>query len=257
MKGSSFRPSWRCASRLAALYGILALGVTQESAAQVLTYSRQIRTKMFIANFPASACDPVGVLGLPTGPQWLAKAAAYMALCRRINLGEDPPNGEPVSPLDARNLSIVSFGWQCQVGTPIPVNSGNIIPVATFAGPEGFFTGVVNPIATRNEILTNGNWGFVASGHPNPIPELAFQAIAIRFNRDIWHRAAGTISCNVDSQGNPTSSMNFRLSVTHFPSHRSYIYDTSSGPPTFQRVAHNKTQGYMSNLWFLPPVGSP
>lgn|GEM_PF-6326766 len=247
----------RWARNLVGLSAMLALGIGQESDAQVLTFNRQIRTKMFINNIPLNMCDPVGVLGLPTGPTWLARSAAYVALCKRTSLGENPPNGENVSPLDARTLSIVSFRWQCQTGTSVPVNLGQVIPVGSFAGPEGPFTGVVNPIDTANQILANGTWGFVSSGHPSPFVEPAFQAMRIRFRTNIWHRAAGSMSCGVDGRGNPTTTMNFRLSATHFPSHRSYLYDSAVEPPAFQRVVHNKTQGLFSNLWYLPAVGSP
>ena len=247
----------RWTPNLIALSTMFAVGLSQESIAQVLTFDRQVRTKMFINTIPLNMCDPVGVLGPPTGPAWLAKSAAYIALCKRTSLGENPPNGENYSPLDARNLAIVSFRWQCQVGSSIPVNLGQVTPVGAFAGMEGQFMGVVNPIATANQILADGTWGFVASGHPSLFVEPAFQAMRIRLRTNIWHRAAGRMSCGVDGRGNPTSTMNFRLSATHFPSHRSYLYDATVNPPAFQRVAHNKTQGFFSNLWYLPAVGSP
>ena len=182
-----FRLLGRERTSLLGLSAILAIGVGQEGTAQVLTFDRQVRTKMFINTIPLNMCDPVGA----------------------------------------------------------------------FAGMEGPFMGVANPIATANQILADGTWGFVASGHPSAFVEPAFQAMRIRLRTNIWHRAAGRMSCGVDGRGNPTSTMNFRLSATHFPSHRSYLYDATVNPPAFQRVAHNKTQGFFSNLWYLPAVGSP
>src|SRR5499433_497365 len=199
-----FRLLGRESTSLLGLSAILAIGVGQEGTAQVLTFDRQVRTKMFINTIPLSMCDPVGVLGPPTGPAWLAKSAAYIALCKRTSLGENPPNGEIYSPLDARNLAIVSFRWQCQVGSFIPVNLGQVTPVGAFAGMEGPFMGTANPIATANQILADGTWGFVASGHPSLFVEPAFQAMRIRFRTNIWHRAAGRMSCGVDGRGNPT-----------------------------------------------------
>jgi hypothetical protein len=257
MKRLSLKLSPPWAPNLIALSVLLAVAIAPEGEAQMLTFNRQVRTKMFIANIPLNMCDPVGVLGPPTGPGWLARSAAFIAFCKATSLGENPPNGEIYSPLDARNLAIVSFRWQCQVGSSIPVNLGQVTPVGAFPGMEGPFTGVANPIATANQILADGSWRFVASGHPSPFVEPAFQAQRIRFRTDIWHRASGSMSCGVDGRGNPTSTMNFMLSTTHFPSHRSYLYDSNVNPAAFQRIVHNKAQGLFSNLWYLPPVGAP
>src|SRR5207302_8954895 len=113
----------------------------------------------------------------------------------------------------------------------------------------GLFLGVANPITTRNQILANGTWGFVSSGHPNPALEGGFQVHRRRARSAIWLHATGSMSCATDARGNPTSSVTFSLpAVTRFPSHRTYWYRINGPGPVFQGIAHNIAQGALSNL---------
>src|SRR5262249_30618980 len=144
-------------------------------------------------------------------------------------------------------------------GTTMPVNIGEVTPIATIGGPEPFKqTGAANPILIRNDILTDGTWAMVSSGHPARILEIGFQEHRLRSNTNIWHRLSGKITCGTDAEGTPTFTVDTQFTdATKFPSHRSYLYDApAGGEPKFVRIQNSLRQGTFSNLWFLPPIPS-
>ena len=183
--------------------------------------------------------------------------AAYFAFCRATDSQflENPPTGSTAPPLDARVAIVMNLKWKCQVGQALPTGLANITFVDSVGGPEpAGLTGVVNPVTTKNTMLADGKWSFVASGHPHPATNVIFNSHRIRLNTDIWHRADGNVSCSIDGKGRPSSRIAFTLNGTRFPSHRSWFY-TVAGRKV--RQAHNILQQAFSNLWFLPPVPAP
>ena len=237
---------------------VLAIAVPGSAfgAPRKLTFNKQIRTKMYIGT--PIVCDPVGTVEFtPLQPgRYVAKLAAQKALCEATDafFQENPMDGT-ANPVDARLTAIVNFKWACEVGKVVPVDLAQVVVVSTTPGLEpGGFSGIANATTTANTILADGEWAFVASGHPAAAGELPFSAIRARANTDIWHRAHGKIICGVDSRGWPNGKVRFSLTMTRFPSHRSYWY-TFAG--VFIRIAHNEFQNAFSNLWFLPAAPGP
>ncbi len=225
-------------------------------AQQRLTFSIRFENKLFISTIPPAACGAAAVLGPGAGR---VRTAAFMTFCQATSLAENPPTPAIVAPLDARIRGGIDVQWQCQVGNPIPVGQGNMARLATAGGNEGppalGIKGVVNPIATRNNILANGSFGYVLSGRPNAVVEPAFQLFRARATTDIWNRVTGVISCGVDTRGLPTATVNTTLLATLFPSHKLWYRTPMAAPAPI--LLFNMAQGAFSNLWFLPPVPAP
>lgn len=239
--------------------GIGAVPLLEQSQAQaqaVLTFSVRYEDKLFINTIPLASCGARAVLGPVTT---LDALAAYLTFCKATSLGENPPTPAIVAPLDARIRGGADVTWKCQAGNPAPVLLGAVNPLATAGGNEGpvflGILGVVNPTTARNNILANGTFGYVVSGHPNPLVEPAFQAQRLRANTDIWDKVTGAIICGTDARGLPTSVVTTTLRYTLFPSHKLWFRTPVSNPTT--ALMFNLPQGAFSNLWFLPPVPAP
>jgi len=173
-----------------------------------------------------------------------------MTFCQASSLGENPPLPNIVAPLDARIRGGADVRWKCQSGNAAPVLFGGIDPLTTASG-----TGIVNPITTRNNILANGTFGYVLSGHPNPIVEPRFQVHRFRANPDIWDKVTGTITCGTDKNNLPTSRVNTRYTTTLFPSHKLWFRTPAGAAAT--SILFNRPQGNFSDLWFLPIIPVP
>jgi DNA-binding beta-propeller fold protein YncE len=215
-------------------------------------FTKQIRTKMYIGPISLQDCDPIGALGFPLSMSDILRQAAYLALCRATNLQENPLTGAVTTPLDARILAIVDLKWACGPNISLPL-AGSITVDRTLVGTEVLgLSGVLNPVETKNSITSDGRWSFVVSGHPNPVVEVAFQAVKLRLRGDIWHHVQGKITCSTDGKGDPYSASTWFVSGTPFPSHRSYVY--SYPGEEFVSVGSTMKQGAFSNLWNLPAV---
>jgi hypothetical protein len=235
----------------------------------ILTFKRQLRTKLFIApiDVVAGECDAYPVVGPPGGPMllWLARYAAYMTTCIGSNkqYSENPLTGAE-SPIEARILAEVDLEWQCEAGRSTP-RGGTATATGLIHGPGPLgLPGAGPPIDLKETLATNGRYAFVVSGHPNVFAEAMLQVHRPRIRTESWHRVAGRISCATDGLGRVTSSHRLAFSsATPFPSHRAYwyAYPPSGGGPVFaSRPPIDLRQGPMSLLWrqpAVPPVGVP
>jgi hypothetical protein len=245
---------------LAAVIALASLTTAAPAAAIVATFSMRFEDKLFINTIPLASCGPGAVLGFP-GPNYPAQLAAYIAFCKATSLGENPPNGAIVAPLDARIRGGVDVTWRCDTtALPKPIGPTGVAPLAGAGGPEGplilGIVGIVNPTLIRDQIVANTTFGAVISGHPNPWVEPLFQAQRLRGQPDIWHRLTGAITCGVDARGMPTSTVNLTLLSTPFPSHRVW-YRSPIAAPAPGALILNVPQGAFSALWFLPPIPAP
>ena len=244
----------------ATVIGLSFVAYTPTASAQViLTFQPKYESKLYINNIPIIDCGPsaVRVVGGGAGPATRAKRAAFVVFCRATSLGENPPNGAIVNPLDARIRGEVQLSFRCQVGNPLPLAPTSVTAGPTAGGPEGpGIVGVVNPPTTRNNLAANGGWGFVLSGHPNRLVEPAFQFFRARANPDIWHKFRATVTCGVDARGLPTATINRTMIRTWFPSHKVWFY---AGPATAPpgALVNNRAQRSFGDLWFLPVVPAP
>jgi len=187
--------------------------------------------------------------------KYMARRAAYQSFCMLTSLGEEPPNGDLIEPLDARIRAGVDVRFTCEAGRAMPIDS-DITSLPTGSGWEGgIVKGISNPTATRNDLTTNGTFAYVASGHPHPIIEPSFQVFKQRANTDIWHRVSGTVTCGSDAAGYPTASVDTRLTRTWFPSHRVF-FRTPRDAPSFS-IIFDQPQRLFSDLWRLPPIAAP
>jgi hypothetical protein len=222
---------------------------------RVLTFSEALRSKLFINGVPFGTCNHAAVVGLVALPE---RIAAYLAFCKMtdLNYQENPPNGNPVNPLDARILGIATAQWRCQVGNAAPIAPANARGAGSVGGMEPLgLVGVANNVAIRDNILLNGTWGFVTSGKPNPLAEPAFQAHSFRANPDIWNRVQTSISCGVDAAGRPMSTKFYTLTSTFFPSHKVWSHTPSNAAAG--ALLFNVAQRNFSDLWSLPPIPGP
>jgi hypothetical protein len=243
---------------VAGLLGAASAAVAQ----QTLTFSVRFEDKLFINTIPVQSCGTGAVLGvpaLPPDPAYAARVAAYVAWCAATSLGENPPTGGLVNPLDARIRAGVDLSWACRAGNAAPVAPEGMARLATAGGIEGpaalGIKGIDNPTALRDQILANGTWGAVFSGHPNPLVEPGFQVHRARGATDIWQRLSGTIRCATDAQGRPTSTVTYALQSTAFPSHKVWYRTPANAAAAI--LSATVAQGSFSNLWFLPAVPAP
>jgi hypothetical protein len=223
----------------------------QAPAPMILTFSHELRSKLFIAGVPTCGPDPA--------PWWAGPGhwAAWRAFCAvtAATYVENPPNGLAPVPLDARVLGVGQATWRCQAGNAAPIAFANAVAGISAGGMEGPFLGVAWPVGVRNSLLVNGTWGMVSSGRPNPAVEPTFQAIWPRWPPDIWNKIATSITCGVDAQGRPTATSNFNLTATWFPSHRVWRRSPIANPVA--GVLFNLPQRALSDLWALPPIPAP
>ena len=98
---------------------------------------------------------------------------------------------------------------------------------------------------TRNQIATNGGFGFVTWGRPNPALEPGFLAGGPRTQPNIWNKVSGTVTCKTAAGGVLSASITPRVEGTGFPSHKVWW----NGKLNFARA-----QGSFSVLWDLPGV---
>jgi hypothetical protein len=219
----------------------------------ILTFSRKLASKMFISTIGPVNCTASTGIVVPVG---IAGQAAMFAFCALTDLqmGENPPNDANVAPLDARVLSIGRGSWQCQAGNAAPFG-GTWVTGGSVGGPEGPFVGIANNPGIRDNINLNGTYGFVSSGHPNPLVEPSFQAQRLRARTDIWDKTTGAITCGVDARGQPTSTTNFAATFTRFPQHKIWTHTPSNAVAS--RLLFNNPQGLFSNLWWLPAIPAP
>lgn len=238
-----------------------AMLVTIASAQEKRTFFRQIRTKLFIA--PDLDCDALAVVKPFPFPQYyLERLAAYVAFCLITDLSyqENPLTGVVQSPiLDARIVSGVKINVTCEAGRALPI-SGELHEKFTFGGVEVKalnISGAVNPLATANHLATNGTWAYVASGRPNLLLEPMFKVHNFRQTPYIWHRIEGVATCITNPDGTIGDlDMDVRFTTsTRFPSHRSYWY--SKNDVFLGNAGIDVQQQAFSNLWVLPPVGTP
>jgi hypothetical protein len=228
---------------------------------QQLTFHKQIRSKLFIDRIPLGSCQPYAAMDLTVFLPGIvaSRVAEYMAFCKATDewYREHPATGTE-SPLEARILAKVDLDWTCQAGGTVP-SSGSMTVAQPIGGTEvGPIGGIVNPMQSRESLTSNGEFSFVASGHPNPILEPSFQYFHFRSHPDIWHRVTGKVTCSTDDQGVIGSTVSVQIAAaTKFPSHRVYLYDIVNGQPQQERIAADLPQQAFSNLWHLPPVGSP
>ncbi|MEO8112859.1 MAG: hypothetical protein ABI655_00665, partial [Phenylobacterium sp.] len=240
---------------LAAATALAGLAAAPPAGAVVATFSVRFEDKLFINTIPLASCGPGAVLGFP-GPNYPAQLAAYLTFCKATSLGENPPNGAIVAPLDARIRGGVDVTWRCDTtALPKPVGPTGVAPLAGAGGPEGPLAlglkGIVNVTPVRDQIAANTTFGAVVSGHPNPWVEPLFQAQRLRARPDIWNKLTGAITCGVDGRGMPTSTVNLTLLSTLFPSHRVW-YRAPIAAPGPGALIFNVPQGAFSALWFLP-----
>jgi hypothetical protein len=228
---------------------------------QQLSFRKQIRSKLFIDRIPLASCQPYAAMDLSSFlPGIVAnRVAEYMAFCKVTDLSyqERPATGTE-SPLEARILAKVDLDWTCTAGSAVP-SSGSMTVHPAVGGTEiGPIAGIVNPMQSRDTLTSNGEFSYVASGHPNPLLEPPFQYFWPRSRTDIWHKVTGKVTCTTDANGVPGSTVSVRIAeATKFPSHRVYLYDFVNGQPQFERMAAWIPQQAFSNLWNLSPVGSP
>ncbi|MBI3896854.1 MAG: hypothetical protein HY308_01000 [Gammaproteobacteria bacterium] len=225
----------------------------------ILTFTPKYESKLFINTIPAADCPASATRVVGAGPGLIAAAnrAAFRAFCRATSLGENPPNGAVVNPLDARIRGQVDLSFRCQAGNPLPLAPTAVTPGPTAAGPEApLINGIVNAPVARDNLAATGGWGFVLSGHPNPIVEPAFQALAARARSDIWHKFDATVTCGVDARGLPTYTIARTTLYTFFPSHKVWFY---AGPatPAPGNLNPNIGQRSFGDLWFLPAIPAP
>jgi hypothetical protein len=241
---------------------LLAVGLVAHAplaSAQILTFRPKYESKLFINNIPGADCraSALRVVGVGVGVVHLAKLAAFVPFCIAGSLGENPPNGAIVAPLDARIRGEVTLGFRCQAGNPLPLGPTAVTPGPTAGGPEPLGrVGVVNPPATRDNLAANGGWGFVLSGHPHPLLEPAFWAFRVRVRPDIWHKFHATVTCGVDARGLPTYTINRTTIATWFPSHKVWFYPGPATPPP-GALNTNLAQRSFGDLWFLPAIPAP
>jgi hypothetical protein len=228
-------------------------GAAACAAPPVLTWSYKLSSKLFINTIGVGNCLRSTANVLPLGTP--AQQAAYFTFCKMSSFGENPPSDAIVNPLDARILETAQGSWSCQAGNAAPF-AGVWAGGGRWGGPEPLgFTGVANPVATRDNINLNGTFGFVASGHPNPALEWSFKVHRWRASPDIWNKTTATITCGVDNRGQPTTSLNLRLARTAFPSHKIWRRSPANAPAAV--LLFNVPQGLFSNLWFLPAIPAP
>ena len=226
-----------------------------------LSFRKQIRSKLFIDRIPISLCQPYAALDVTVFFPGLvmSRVAEYMTFCKVTDLSyqEHPATGTE-SPLEARILAKVDLDWTCTAGAAVPT-AGTMSVAQPIGGIEvGPIAGIVNPMQSRESLTSNGEFSYVASGHPNPVLEPSFQYFHLRSRTDIWHKVTGKVTCTTDAAGVPGSTVEVRIAAaTKFPSHRVYLYDIVNGQPQFERIAASITQGAFSNLWHLAPVESP
>lgn len=226
-----------------------------------ISFSGQLRSKLFIDRIPSNKCNPNGVLQ-PTGARALddLRYAEYDSFCKLTDLSykEHPATGTD-NPVEARILAIVAINWTCRQYQTVP-SSGALIRSSEIGGPElGPIRGAAEVTTTRDTITQNGEFAYVASGRPNAAFEPFFSFFRPRQNTHIWHRVTGKITCATDGQGMISATLEAHISeATKFPSHRLYEYRRdAAGTPIFQRILADVPQQEFSNLWHLPPVGAP
>jgi hypothetical protein len=236
--------------------------VCDEEPPQELSFARQLRSKLFIDRVPHEMCNPDGVLEAPADPEVHAqRMALYMGLCHGTDerFQERPPTGDE-NPLGARILGVVFINWTCRANQSVPVSR-------TFgrsherAGHEvSKYYGIAEVTQTRETILQNGEFSYVVSGKPNPTPDVLLTLAYPRTNRHIWHKVTGKITCSTSPGGDVGTKLEAKIAeATKFPSHRLYEYrrETLEGPPIFHSMLADIPQKEFSNLWHLPPVGTP
>ena len=219
------------------------------------SFTARLESKLFIGDIGWLDCGNPNFINpadyLPGAFQ--ARRAAYQAFCQATSLGEDPPNGDIHNPLDARIRAGVGIDWTCEAGRSTPLEA-NITAIATEGGWEGPVKGVVNATAIRNNLVQSGTFGYVASGHPHPLVETAFQAFRLRNQPDIWQRITGSVSCDTNASGHPTAVLSTNIMRSPFPSHRLWWKRDANSAP---RLLFDQGQGLFSQLWSLPAVPAP
>jgi len=108
----------------------------------------------------------------------------------------------------------------------------------------------------RNNLVANGGWGHVLSGHPNLLVEPGFAVFQVRVNTDIWVKLSGTVACGVDARGMPTTTISHGFTRTWFPSMKTWYITPATGarPGT---LIYNRAQRSFEDLWALPAVAAP
>jgi hypothetical protein len=231
-----------------------------------ISFSGQLRSKMFIDRIPTDKCNPNGVLEPIPGATNVndLRYAEYMSFCKLTDLSyEEHPATGTDNPAEARILAIVAINWTCRQHQAVP-SSGMLIRSSEIGGaeparPAGLVHGVADVTMTRDTIAQNGEFAYVTSGRPNAVVEPLLTMFRPRQNTHIWHRVTGKITCATDAQGMISSTLEAKIAdATKFPSHRVYEYRRdASGTPIFQRILADVPQQALSNLWYLPPVGAP
>ena len=251
-----------CTAAIAACQADPRIGQTEQNAAvcappPVLTFSVKLTSKMFINTIPAANClsSSFRVVGPATIAGGLAGQAAFVAFCKASSFGENPPTDAAVVPLDARILSVGRATWKCQAGNAAPFG-GSFVTGGSVGGPEpGGLVGIANAPGIRDNINANGTFGFVSSGHPNPLAEPSFQTFMLRTRPDIWDKTTAKIVCGVDGRGQPTSTITYTGTFSAFPSHK--LFERSPAAAAAFKLLFNVPQKLFSNLWFLPAIPAP
>jgi hypothetical protein len=223
----------------------------------VRTFSMKLTSKMFINTIPDANClsSAFRVAGPANLVGGLAGQAAFFAFCKKSSLGENPPSDNAPVPLDARILSMGTATWKCQAGIAAPFGA-SFRGLGSVGGQEpGGLVGVANAPGVRDNINANGTFGFVSSGHPNPVAEPAFQAFMLRARPDIWDKTTVKITCGVDGRGQPNSTIAFTGTFTAFPSHK--IFRRIPANAAAPKLVFNVPQKLFSDLWFLPAIPAP
>jgi hypothetical protein len=222
-------------------------------APPALTFSARYDSKLFIAGVPNCGSLPVGLL-----QPW--KNAAYLAFCKATaaTFNENPLTGALANPLDARIHGSAEAEWRCRVGNPAPIGPASAVALAAFGGPEpGGLMAVANQVGVRDQLLVNGSYGFVFSGHPDPLAEPIPQAIQPRLRSDVWNHLTASVTCGADGRGLPKATVNYGFTTTLFPSHRVWRITPKMGPRNTEALLFNIAQGALSNLWSLPAIPAP
>jgi hypothetical protein len=229
-----------------------------------VTFRQQLRSKLFIDRVPFSDCNPTAVLSAGRVLLQPSVLAQYMAFCKLTDESykERPATGAggDDTVTDARLLAIVPIHWSCVEGQTLPVDAAvGAFPLNAIPGRElGPIRGVPDRVQVRDDINRTGEFTYVVSGKPAEIFELSFTYFRSRANPHIWHKVKGKVTCSTDSNGNISSDLDVKLdAATKFPSHRVYLYQEAGIGPLQIKIVVDQKQGKFSNLWHLPPVGTP
>src|SRR5258708_39491225 len=128
--------------RFAAAMSCALLFYAPHASSQVLTFTPKYESKLFIRTIPAADClaSATAIVGV-LNP---AMFAAFVAFCRATSLGELPPTGAVVVPLDARIRGEVDLKFRCQKGNATPIGPAPVTAGPTAAGLElGNLRGIV------------------------------------------------------------------------------------------------------------------